>query len=88
MTALLGKHVDATIVPYATAKQYVESNKIRALATLLSDPPSMLKDIPSASKTGVPDLVMDTMYVCLAPKGTPPEIVEKMNQCNPGCNQE
>jgi len=78
MTALLGKHVDATIVPYATAKQYIEAGKIKALATLLSSPPSLLKHIPAASDT-LPDLKMDTMYAVLAPKGTPAAIVAKVN---------
>lgn len=78
MTALLGKHVDATIVPYATAKQYIEAGKIRTLATLLSESPSLLKSIPSASQA-IPDLKIDTLYVALAPKGTPAAIVEKMN---------
>ena len=79
MTALIGKHVDATIVPYATAKQYIESGRVKTLATLLSDPPSLLKHIPAASKAGVPDLIMNTMYVCLAPKGTDPAVVKKLN---------
>jgi len=80
MTALLGKHVDATIVPYATAKQYIEAGKVKTLATLLTEPPTLLKHIPAASKAGVPDLMMDTMYVALAPKGTPAAIVEKFNK--------
>lgn len=79
MTALIGDHVDATIVPFATAKQYIESGRVKTLATLLSDPPSLLKHVPPASKEGVPDLIMNTMYVCLAPKGTDPAIVKKLN---------
>lgn len=78
MTALLGGHVDATDVPYATARQYIEAGKVRTLATLLSESPSLLKDIPTASQT-IPDLKIDTLYVALAPKGTPASIVEKMN---------
>lgn len=79
MTALLGGHVDATIVPYATARQYIEAGKVRTLATLLSESPSLLKSVPPASQA-VSDLKIDTLYVSLAPKGTPSAIVEKLNE--------
>ena len=80
MTALLGKHSDMTIVPYATAKQYIEAKKVKSLATLLKEPPTLLKDISPASKAGVSDLIINTLYVCLAPKGTDKAIVEKFNK--------
>lgn len=39
----------------------------------------MLPDIPTANET-VKDLSVDTLYVVLAPKGTDPAIVEKLNK--------
>ena len=79
MTDLLGGHVDAIITPYANAKDYIEAGDIRALCTLMSEPPDLLPDIPSASECGYPQIQIDTAYICLAPKGTDAAVVEAMN---------
>lgn len=78
VTALLGEHVDATIAPYSTIKEYVENGDMRALATLLGEPPTLIPDVPAASET-IPELKMNTYYVALAPKGTDAAVVEQMN---------
>ena len=78
LTALLGGHVDATSIPYSTAKEYIESGQLRSLGTLLSERSKLLPDIPSASET-YKNLSVDTFYVILAPKGTDPAIVAKLN---------
>lgn len=79
LTALLGGHVDATSLPYATAKEYIESGKLKTLGTFLSQKSDLLTNIPSLTET-YPDLSVDTYYVILAPKGTDPAIVEKLNK--------
>ena len=78
LTALLGGHVDATIVPYSVAREYIEAGKVRSLCTLLAETPSMIKNVPPARET-LPELQLNTLYVVLAPKGTSPEIIEKFN---------
>lgn len=79
MTQLLGGHIDATIAPYTLAKEYIESGKVRALATLMSTKLPATPNIPTAQECGLPHLTIDTLYGVLAPKGTPAEIVEKVN---------
>ncbi len=78
VTSLLGGHVDATIAPYSTVKEYIENGDVKALSTLLEEPPTLIPDIPSASET-LEELKLNTYYVALAPKGTDSEIVEKLN---------
>ncbi len=78
LTALLGGEVDATSLPYSTAADYIENGQLKSLCTQLSEPPTLLPDQASASET-IPEMVMDTEYAILAPKGTPAEIVEAMN---------
>lgn len=80
MTALIGGHIDATIAPYTLAKEYIQNGNIKSLGTLLSERSKTLPDIPTAKESGVEDLVVDTMYGVLAPKGTDAEIVQKLNQ--------
>ncbi|MDD2957218.1 MAG: tripartite tricarboxylate transporter substrate binding protein [Lachnospiraceae bacterium] len=79
LTSLLGGHVDATIAPYSSAKEYIESGDLKTLCTLLEESPDLLQDIPTANTTGCEELVMNTLYVCLAPKGTDAAIVEAAN---------
>lgn len=79
LTALLGGHVDATIAPYSLIREYIEAGKIRSLATLLRDTPTRIKGIVPARET-VPELVINTLYVILAPKGTDAGIVEALNK--------
>lgn len=78
LTALFGGHVDATSIPYSAAKEYIESGQLRSLGTLLSERSKLLPDIPSASEI-YKNLSVDTFYVILAPKGTDPAIVAKLN---------
>ena len=78
LTALLGGEVDATSLPYSTAKDYIEKGELKSLCTCLSKAPDLIPDQESASKT-IPELKVDTEYVLLAPKGTPAEIVKAMN---------
>lgn len=78
LTALLGGEVDATSLPYSTAADYIENGQLKSLCTCLSSAPDLIPDQPTASET-VPEMVVDTEYVLLAPKGTPAEIVEAMN---------
>ena len=87
LTALLGGHVDATICPYSTIKDYIESGELKTLGTLLKEAPDLLPDVPVCNDT-VPELVQNTEYVCLAPKGTDSAYVEALNEaiCNIGAN--
>ena len=78
LNALLGDSVDATSLPYSTAAQYIEAGQLKSLCTCLSKAPDLLPDQRAASET-IPELVIDTEYVVLAPKGTPANIVKALN---------
>ena len=78
LTALLGGEVDATSLPYSTAADYIEKGELKSLCTLLSKAPTLLPDQPAASET-IPELVIDTMYAVLAPKGTDAAAVKALN---------
>lgn len=79
LTSLLGGHFDATIVPYSGVKEYVENKDIKILCTLLGDRLDLVKEIPTAKEQGYEDLILNTMYVCLAPKGTDENVIKKIN---------
>lgn len=79
LTSLLGGHIDVTIAPYTLAREYIESGKVKSLCTMMSQRLPGTPDIPTAAESGVPGLALDTLYVILAPKGTPAEITAKLN---------
>ena len=78
LVALLGGNSQVTDAPYATVKEYIEAGQVKSLCTLLGERPTLIPDIPTASET-VPDCVINTLYACLAPKGTDPAIVQALN---------
>lgn len=78
LAALLGGEVAATSLPYSTAADYIANGQLKTLATCLSKAPDLLPDQKAASDT-IPELVIDTEYVLLAPKGTPANIVKALN---------
>ncbi len=80
LTSLLGGHIDVTIAPYTLAREYIESGRLKSLCTMMSQRLPLTPDIPTAAEAGVPNLVLDTLYVILAPKGTPREITGKINE--------
>jgi len=79
LAALLGGNSMVTDAPYATVKEYIEAGQVKSLCTLLGERPTLIPNIPTASET-VPDCVINTLYVCLAPKGTDPAIVKMLNE--------
>ncbi len=78
LTQVLGGHIDASIVPYTQAKPYIESGKLKNLCTMMATRLPATPDVPTA-KESIPNLVIDTLYGILAPKGTDPAIVAKVN---------
>lgn len=59
---------------------HLRSGKLRALGITAGGRSSLLPDVPTISEAGVPGFAVDSWFGWLAPAGTPPEIVEKLNQ--------
>ncbi len=79
LTSLLGGHIDATVVPYSGVKEYLENGDVKTLCTLLEETPDLIEGIQTAKEQGFNNLVLNTMYACLAPQGTDPAAIEKFN---------
>lgn len=79
IVSVLGGHVDAAIAGYGIGKEYIESGDLRPLCTLMSSRSAAEPNIPTAIEAGVSNLAVDHLFVILAPKGTDPSIIEKLN---------
>src|SRR6201991_938945 len=79
MTDLMSGTVDLLGVQGAVALPQVRAGKIKALANLSAQRSASMPDIPTADETGVPGLYMSGWFGFWAPKGTPKEIIAKLN---------
>jgi tripartite-type tricarboxylate transporter receptor subunit TctC len=71
--------VDLLLVQGAVALPQVRAGTIKALAELSPDRSASMPDIPSAGESGVPGLYIAGWFGFYAPKGTPPEVIAKLN---------
>lgn len=78
ISAVVGGHADMTMVTYTDARDYIETDQLKALAVIRTERVPAFPDVPPITEI-YPDVGYDTNWVCFAPKGTPQEICEKLN---------
>ena len=76
---LVGGHVQAMVVSLQTVAPYVQSGKLRMLTVLSNERAPAFPDVPTSKEQGVPAAEIETWYALLAPAGTPPAVVAKIN---------
>ena len=79
MTDLISGTVDLLVGQGAVALPQIRAGKIKALANLSATRSASMPDIPTADETGVPGLYMSGWFGFWAPKGTPKDIIAKLN---------
>jgi tripartite-type tricarboxylate transporter receptor subunit TctC len=79
MTDLMSGTVDLLVVQGAVALPQIRGGKIKALANLSAQRSASMPDIPTADETGVPGLYMSGWFGFWAPKGTPKDVIAKLN---------
>jgi tripartite-type tricarboxylate transporter receptor subunit TctC len=57
----------------------VKGGKVRALAVMAPQRSPALPDVPTTAELGQPRLLSSTWFALLAPKGTPPAVIARMN---------
>jgi tripartite-type tricarboxylate transporter receptor subunit TctC len=76
---LLGNRTQFTIDGLVTLYPLIQAGKLRALAIGRSERWPALPDVPTLVESGYPDFVLDAWTGLVAPAGTPPEIVTRLN---------
>ena len=79
MTDLMSGTVDLLVVQGAVALPQIRGGKIKALANLSAQRSASMPDIPTADETGVPGLYMSGWFGFWAPKGTPKDVIARLN---------
>jgi tripartite-type tricarboxylate transporter receptor subunit TctC len=79
MTDLISGQVDLLVIQGAAALPQVRAGTIKAIANLSPQRSASMPDIPTSDETGVPGLYMSGWFGFWAPKGTPPDVIGKLN---------
>ncbi|WP_445623191.1 tripartite tricarboxylate transporter substrate-binding protein [Lactiplantibacillus plantarum] len=84
MTDLMAGRVDMLFASVLETIPYVNSGKLRALAVTSAQRVEALPDVPTLAEAGVQGYEASSWFGLLAPAGTPPAIVDKI-QRDVGC---
>lgn len=79
MTDLMSGQVDLLVSMGAVALPQVRAGTVKAIANLSPRRSPTMPDIPTSDESGVPGLYMSAWFGLFAPKGTPKEIIVKLN---------
>jgi len=78
-TDVLGGQVEMMFDAIPTMTEHIKSGKVKALATTGKVRSATLPDVPTVAEAGVPGYEATIWLGLMAPKGTPPAIVSKLN---------
>jgi tripartite-type tricarboxylate transporter receptor subunit TctC len=79
-TDILGGQVDMMFDAVTTMAEQARSGKVKAIATSGRERSSVLPDVPTLNEAGVPGYEATIWLGIMAPKGTPKDVVDKLNQ--------
>jgi tripartite-type tricarboxylate transporter receptor subunit TctC len=79
MTDLIAGQVDLLVVQAAVALPQVQAGTIKAVANLSPRRSPAMPNIPTSDEGGVPGLYMSGWFGFFAPKGTPKDVIGKLN---------
>jgi len=78
-TDIIGGQVQMMFDAVTTMSEHVKAGQVRALATSGRTRSTVLPDVPTVAEAGVPGYEATIWLGMVAPKGTPPAIVSRLN---------
>jgi len=79
MRDLVAGHIDMTFDQAITSLPYVRNGQVKAYAVTAKNRLAAAPDIPSVDEAGAPGVYISTWYGLWVPKGTPHEVIAKLN---------
>ena len=76
---VMGGHVQMMFDALTAMKGSIDAGEVRALATTGLQRSSVMPNVPTVNESGVPGYEATIWLGIMAPKGTPPEIVDRLN---------
>jgi tripartite-type tricarboxylate transporter receptor subunit TctC len=79
-TALLGGQIQLTVGALGGATQFIESGKVRALASMSKQRPSSQPNLPTIAESGYSEFDLVPWMGVFVPANTPSDIVQKLQE--------
>ncbi len=79
LTDAIGGQISVMFSTLASASGHIRSGRMKALAVTTRKRVTMLPDVPTVAEQGYPDYDVAAWVALVAPKGTPREVVQKLN---------
>ncbi|MGA8516416.1 MAG: tripartite tricarboxylate transporter substrate binding protein [Burkholderiaceae bacterium] len=79
-TDVIGGQVDIMFDAVTTMTEQIRAGKVKALATTGKTRSAVLPDVPTMAEAGVPGYEATIWLGLMAPKGTPKEVVTRLNE--------
>ncbi|HEY8358403.1 MAG TPA: tripartite tricarboxylate transporter substrate binding protein [Ramlibacter sp.] len=79
-TDLIGGQVDMMFDAVTTMVEQVKGGKVKAIATTGKQRSAVLPDVPTVHEAGLPNYEATIWLGLMAPKGTPPSVVARLNE--------
>jgi tripartite-type tricarboxylate transporter receptor subunit TctC len=79
LAALIAGEVQMAIDPSTTVLPHLQSGKLRPLAVVTNERSPKMPDVPTTAELGYPKINSPFWLGVVAPAGTPPEIIAKLN---------
>lgn len=76
---VIGHHVDMTFANLVAVLPQAKSGQVRALAVTSAKRSTAAPDVPTMAEAGLPKYQFTSWFGVLAPAGTPPGIIKKLN---------
>ena len=80
MGDLLGGHIPMMFVPIPVALGNVKAGTLRGLAITTAKRSGLLPELPTLAESGVPGFDVALRYGLMAPTGTPPAVIARLNR--------
>jgi tripartite-type tricarboxylate transporter receptor subunit TctC len=80
LTDLLSGRLEAASVGASAILPHIKAGKLRCIATGSTQRLPQLPDVPTVAEQGYPGFEMTQWYGILAPAGTPPDIVKRIQE--------
>jgi tripartite-type tricarboxylate transporter receptor subunit TctC len=80
ITDIIGNRVELYFSTIAVISPHVESGRIKAFAITSKERSPSFPDVPTVAESGLPGYEAENWYALLAPAGTPPAIVDRLNR--------
>lgn len=82
MTDVIGGQINMMFDITSTARNYVASGRVRALAVTSKDRNASMPDVPSLQELGIPDYDVGGWYGLFGPAKLPADVVNRLNEAS------